>query len=59
MPCRPWKRKSELSFAFFLVQEMINHWPQIFAYISSTSQRQEFQHLEGRLRIFLRVSACK
>ena len=40
---------------------MITRWPQIVAYISSTSQRQEFQHVEGRVCVFFCfacVSAC-
>ena len=41
----------ELSNAFLVVQEMIAHWPQIVTYISNTSQRQEFQHVEGRVGI--------
>ena len=44
--------KLELSTAFLVVQEMITHWPQIVTYISSTSQHQEFQHVEGRVGIF-------
>ena len=43
--------KLELSTAFFVVQEMIAHWPQIITYISNTSQLQEFQHVEGRVGI--------
>ena len=43
--------KLELCTAFLVVQEMIAHWPQIVAYISSTGQRQEFQHVEGRVGI--------
>ena len=43
--------KLQLSTAFFVVQEMIAHWPQIITYISNTSQRQEFQHVEGRVGI--------
>ena len=43
--------KLELSTAFLVVQEMIAHWPQIITYISNTSQRQEFQHVEGRVGI--------
>ena len=43
--------KLELSTAFLVVQEMIAHWPQIVTYISNTSQRQEFQHVEGRVGI--------
>ena len=43
--------KLELSTAFLVVQEMIAHWPQIVAFISNTSQRQEFQHVEGRVGI--------
>ena len=31
---------------------MIAHWPQIVTYISNTSQRQEFQYVEGRVCIF-------
>ena len=31
---------------------MIAHWPQIVTYISNTSQRQEFQHVEGRVGLF-------
>ena len=41
----------ELCTAFLVVQETIAHWPQIVAYISSTSQRQEFQHVEGSVGI--------
>ena len=44
--------KLELSTAFLVVQEMIALWPQIITYISSTSQRQECQHVEGRVAIF-------
>ena len=44
--------KLELSSAFLVVQEMIAHWPQIVAYISITSQRQEYQHVEGRVGTF-------
>ena len=44
--------KLELSTAIVVVQEMIAHWPQIVTYISNTSQRQEFQHVEGRVVIF-------
>ena len=44
--------KLELSTAFLVVQEMIAHWPQIVTYISNTSQRQELQHVEGRVGIF-------
>ena len=43
--------KLELSTAFLVVQEMIAHWPQIVAYISNTTQRQEFQHVAGRVGI--------
>ena len=43
--------KLELSTAFLVVQEKIAHWPQIFTYISNTSQRQEFQYVEGRVGI--------
>ena len=43
--------KLELSTAFLMVQEMIAHWPQIVTYISNTSQRQEFQYVEGRVGI--------
>ena len=43
--------KLELSTAFLVVQEMIAHWPQIVTYISSTSQRQEFRYVEGRVGI--------
>ena len=43
--------KLELSIAFLVVQEMIAHWPQMVTYISNTSQRQEFQHVEGRVGI--------
>ena len=43
--------KLELSTAFLVVHEMIAHWPQIVAYINRTSQRQEFQHVEGRVGI--------
>ena len=43
--------KLELSTAFFVVQEMIAHWPQIVTYISNTSQRQQFQYVEGRVGI--------
>ena len=43
--------KLELCTAFLVVQEMIAHWPQIVTYISSISQRQEFQHAEGRVGI--------
>ena len=43
--------KLELSTAFFVVQEMIANWPQIVTYISNTSQRQEFQYVEGRVGI--------
>ena len=43
--------KLELSIAFLVVQEMIAHWPQIVIYISNTSQRQEFQYVEGRVGI--------
>ena len=43
--------KLELSTAFLVVQEMISHWPQIVTYISNTSQRQEFQYVEGRVCI--------
>ena len=43
--------KLELSIAFLVNQEMIAHWPQIVTYISNTSQRQEFQHVEGRVGI--------
>ena len=43
--------KLELSTAFLVVQKMIAHWPQIVTYISNTSQRQEFQHVEGRVGI--------
>ena len=43
--------KLELSTAFLVVQEMIAHWPQIVTYISNTSQRLEFQHVEGRVGI--------
>ena len=41
--------KLELSTAFLVVQEMIAHWAQIITYISNTSQRQEFQHVERRV----------
>ena len=41
--------KLELSTALLVVQKMISHWPQIITYISNTSQRQEFQHVEGRV----------
>ena len=44
--------KLELSTAFVVVQEMIAHWPQYVTYISNTSQRQEFQHVDGRVGIF-------
>ena len=44
--------KLELSTAFLVVQELIVHWPQIVTYIRNTSQRQEFQHVEGRVGIF-------
>ena len=44
--------KLELSTAFLVIQEMIAHWPQIGTYNSNTSQRQEFQHVEGRVSIF-------
>ena len=44
-------RKLELFTAFLVVQEMIAHWPQIVTYISNTSQRQEFQYVEGRVGI--------
>ena len=44
--------KLELSTAFLVVQEVITHWPQIVTYISNTSQRQEFQLVEGRVGIF-------
>ena len=44
--------KLELSTAFLVGQEMIAHWPQIVTYISSTTQRQDFQHVEGRVGIF-------
>ena len=43
--------KLELSTAFLVVQEIIAHWPQIVTYISNTSQRQEFQYVEGRVGI--------
>ena len=43
--------KLELSTAILVVQEMIAHWPQIVTYISNTSQRQEFQYVEGRVGI--------
>ena len=43
--------KLELSTAFLVVQEMIADWPQIVTYISNTSQRQEFQYVEGRVGI--------
>ena len=41
----------ELCTAFLVVQEMIAHWPQIVTYISNTTQRQEFQYVEGRVGI--------
>ena len=44
--------KLELSTAFLTFQEVIAHWPQIVTYISNTSQRREFQHVEGRAGIF-------
>ena len=51
--------KLELSPAFLVLQEMITHWPQVVGYISSTGQRQEFQHVEGRVCMFcLCVGAC-
>ena len=43
--------KFELSTAFLVVLEMIARWPQIVTYISNTSQRQEFQYVEGRVDI--------
>ena len=43
--------KLELSTAFLVVQEMIAHWPQVITYINNTSQRQVFQHVEGRVGI--------
>ena len=43
--------KLELSTAFLVVEEMIAHLPQIVTYISNTSQRQEFQYVEGRVGI--------
>ena len=43
--------KLELSTAFLVIQEMIANWPQIVTYISNTSRRQEFQHVEGRVGI--------
>ena len=43
--------KLELSTAFLVVQKMIAYWPQIVTYISNTSQRQEVQHVEGRVGI--------
>ena len=43
--------KLELSTAFLAVQEVIAHWPQIVTYISNTSQRQEFQYVQGRVDI--------
>ena len=43
--------KLELTTAFLVVQEMIAHWPQTVTYISNTSQRQEFQYVEGRVRV--------
>ena len=46
--------KLELPRAFLVVQEMISQWPQVVAHINSTSQRQEFQHLEGRVCEVLR-----
>ena len=49
--------KLDFSTAFRVVQEMISHWPQIVAYISSTSQCQEIQHVEGRLFVFLGLIA--
>ena len=42
----------DLSSALSVVREMITHWPQVVAYISSTGQRQDFQPLEGQLCIF-------
>ena len=44
--------KLELSTAFLVVQQMIAHWPQIVTYTSNTSQRQEFQYVEGRVGMF-------
>ena len=41
----------KLSTAFLVVREMIAHWPQIVTYISNTSERQEFQYVEGRVGI--------
>ena len=43
--------KLELSTAILVVQEMIAHWPQIVTYICNTSQRQDFQYVEGRVGI--------
>ena len=43
--------KLESSTAFLVVEERIAHWPQIVTYISNTSQRQEFQHVKGRVGI--------
>ena len=51
--------KLELPIAFLVVQEMVTHWPEIFAYISSTNQRREFHHVEGRVWLFLQVSPCR
>ena len=38
--------KLDISNVFLVVQNMITHWPQIVAYISSTKKRQELKHVK-------------
>ena len=49
--------KLELPTALLLVPGMITHWPQNVALTSRTNQRQEFQHVEGRVCVFLHMNA--
>ena len=43
--------KLDLHSGFLVVQEILTHWPQIIAYISSTGQQQEYQLVHGRVSI--------
>ena len=49
----------DLHSAFLVVQEMLSHWARIVSYISQTSQRQEFQNVQGRVSLLrLLVPIC-